>query len=86
MYTIYARGKLTMDQCRIADREIKSGMIEYVDYNLVCFHSLEKSDIKSARELMERFGFTVEPEIFEEHYYGGHVEEHRSEKVEEELR
>ena len=50
-------------------------MIEAADESLVTFHSLEKADIESARELMKRFGFAVMPEIFEEHINGCFVDE-----------
>lgn len=74
-YSIYAKGRLTKKQCRIADNTVKSGMIEAVEENLVLFHSLKKEDIKSAQEVMKQFGFDVEPEIFEERYYGSFCDE-----------
>lgn len=69
-YTIFAKGELTMDQCKIADREIKSGMIEWAYDDIVSFHDLDARDIKKAREIMERFGFDVETDVYEEHYEG----------------
>lgn len=69
-YSIYAKGNLTMKHCRIADKAVKSGMIEAVDIDLVVFHSLEVKDIKPAREVMKQFGFEVLSEIFEERIRG----------------
>ena len=74
-YSTYAKGDLTMHQCRIADKEIKSGIIEAVNREIVVFHGLEINDIKPARELMGKFGFIVEPEIYEERIYGCFCEE-----------
>lgn len=69
-YTIYGKGNLTMKHCHIADKAVKSGMIEAVDADLVVFHSLKVDDIKPAREVMKRFGFDVKSEIFEERIRG----------------
>lgn len=69
-YTIYGKGNLTMKHCQIADKAVKSGMIEQAYEDLVVFHSLEVEDIKPAREVMKRFGFDVESEIFEERIHG----------------
>lgn len=69
-YSIYAKGNLTKENCRIADATVKSGMIEAVDADLVVFHSLKVDDIKPARGVMKRFGFDVLPEIFEERICG----------------
>ena len=69
-YSIYAKGNLTTKHCRIADKAVKSGMIEAVDIDLVIFHSLKIDDIKPAREVMKQFGFDVKSEIFEERICG----------------
>ena len=71
-YSIYARGYLTMEHCKQADEQIKSGMLEITrgDYDTVVFHGLKLEDIRSAQKLMVQFGFTVYPEIFEERIYG----------------
>lgn len=74
-YSIYAKGTLTMKHCRIADKEIASGLLEALDETIVNFHNLEIDDINPARELMNRFGFTVLPDIFEEHIHGSYCEE-----------
>ena len=69
-YSIFAKGKLTKEHCRVADKAIESGLIETAYDDLITFHSLSITDIKPARKLMERFGFKLEPEIYEEHYDG----------------
>ena len=69
-YSIYAKGNLTKENCRIADKAVKSGMIEQAYENLAVFHSLKVEDIKPAMEVMRRFGFDVKSEIFEERICG----------------
>lgn len=69
-YSIFAKGKLTKEHCKIADKEIKSGMIEHAYDNIIAFHDLNADDVKPAQEIMKRFGFDVETEVYEEHYDG----------------
>lgn len=73
-FTIFAKGRLTLEQCNIADKTIKSGMIESAYDDVISFHDLKASDIVPARELMKKFGFEVDPEIYEEHYEGSYCE------------
>lgn len=75
MYTIYAKGKLTMEHCRKADATVSSGMIEAVDRELVTFHSLRKADIEAAQEFCRECGFEVLPEVYKEIITGSYCEE-----------
>ena len=87
MYCIYAKGNLTKDQCRKADKEIKSGFLEVAYDDVVTFHGLKKEDINSARKLLWEFKFKVQPEIYLEITYGCITKEiDVTDRIERELR
>lgn len=73
-YTIFAKGKLTKEHCKIADKGIKSGMIEHAYDDVIAFHNLNADDVKPAQKIMESFGFDVESVVYEEHYDGSFCE------------
>lgn len=69
-YTIFARGILTAEQCRQADKAVKSGMIECAYDDVINFHDLNADDVQAARDFMTAAGFTVDAALYEEHYDG----------------
>lgn len=74
-YTIYGHcNELTLEQCKRADREIASGMIEHVFDDVVAFHDLALDDVAAARALMTEYGMTVDAELYEEHTSGSYCE------------
>ena len=69
-YCIYAKGKLTKEQIKKADTEIKSGLLEMAYDDIMSFHNLNKEDITPAFRLLNDFGFETKPEIYEEIFFG----------------
>ena len=67
-YTIFARGLLTLEQCEQADNVVPSGMIECAYDDIISFHDLNMSDVKTAYEFMKNSEFEVQKKVYAEHY------------------
>lgn len=59
-YTIYGHcNELTLEQCKRADREIASGMIEHVFDDVVAFHDLALEDVAAGYNVTRRGEYLI---------------------------